>query len=136
MLFSEILKTLILYNRLTQKRVSELTKIPEYRISKYCCDIQEPSKNDIIDLAKFFDVSTDQLLGKTHLTSFSLSLQRVVCTAGLKWYPHPALIYCVKGCEVSSSKWSQLWLSLLLLIMVTFPMPAKCFKYPFNRLLG
>ena len=73
---------------------------------------------------------------QTHLTSFSLSLQRVVCTAGLKWYPHPALIYCVKGCEVSSSKWSQLWLSLLLLIMVTFPMPAKCFKYPFNRLLG
>lgn len=26
-------------------------------------------------------------------------VQRVVCTAGLKWYPHPALIHCVKGCE-------------------------------------
>ncbi|KAF5917655.1 hypothetical protein HPG69_013491 [Diceros bicornis minor] len=36
---------------------------------------------------------------QTHLTSLSLSLQRVVCTAGLKWYPHPALIHCVKGCE-------------------------------------
>ncbi|PKU37770.1 pappalysihypothetical protein [Limosa lapponica baueri] len=23
----------------------------------------------------------------------------VVCTAGLKWYPHPSLIHCVKGCE-------------------------------------
>lgn len=44
---------------------------------------------------------------QAHLTSFSLSLQRVVCTAGLKWYPHPALIHCVKGCEVSSSKWSH-----------------------------
>lgn len=27
-----------------------------------------------------------------------------MCTAGLKWYPHPALIHCVKGCEVSSQK--------------------------------
>ncbi|ELW70629.1 Pappalysin-1 [Tupaia chinensis] len=26
-------------------------------------------------------------------------VERVVCTAGLKWYPHPALIHCVKGCE-------------------------------------
>ena len=43
---------------------------------------------------------------QTHLTSSSLSLQRVVCTAGLKWYPHPALIHCVKGCEVSPSAWS------------------------------
>lgn len=42
---------------------------------------------------------------QTRLTSFSVSLQRVVCTAGLKWYPHPALIHCVKGCEVSPSKW-------------------------------
>lgn len=34
-----------------------------------------------------------------------LSPQRVVCTAGLKWYPHPAMIHCVKGCEVSPQKW-------------------------------
>jgi hypothetical protein len=33
--------------------------------------------------------------------SLSISLQRIVCTAGLKWYPHPAVIHCVKGCEVS-----------------------------------
>ncbi|XP_020846268.1 pappalysin-1 [Phascolarctos cinereus] len=26
-------------------------------------------------------------------------VERVVCTAGLKWYPHPSLIHCVKGCE-------------------------------------
>jgi len=32
---------------------------------------------------------------------FSSLLQSVVCTAGLKWYPHPSLIHCVKGCEVS-----------------------------------
>ncbi|ERE84483.1 pappalysin-1, partial [Cricetulus griseus] len=26
-------------------------------------------------------------------------VERIVCTAGLQWYPHPALIHCVKGCE-------------------------------------
>ncbi|NXF77960.1 PAPP1 protein, partial [Sclerurus mexicanus] len=26
-------------------------------------------------------------------------VKSVVCTAGLKWYPHPSLIHCVKGCE-------------------------------------
>ncbi|XP_072487848.1 pappalysin-1 isoform X2 [Notamacropus eugenii] len=26
-------------------------------------------------------------------------VERVVCTAGLKWYPHPSMIHCVKGCE-------------------------------------
>lgn len=43
---------------------------------------------------------------RTHLTSLSLSLQRVVCTAALKWFPQPALIHCVKGCEVSPYKGS------------------------------
>ncbi|XP_007474796.2 pappalysin-1 isoform X1 [Monodelphis domestica] len=26
-------------------------------------------------------------------------VERVICTAGLKWYPHPSMIHCVKGCE-------------------------------------
>nr|KAF6486398.1 pappalysin 1 [Rousettus aegyptiacus] len=26
-------------------------------------------------------------------------VERVVCTAALKWFPQPALIHCVKGCE-------------------------------------
>ncbi|XP_060126583.1 pappalysin-1 [Zootoca vivipara] len=26
-------------------------------------------------------------------------VKNVVCTAELKWYPHPALIHCIKGCE-------------------------------------
>lgn len=63
MLFSDILKALIQYNNLTQKKVSELTKIPQYRISKYCCFIQEPSLNDIKTLANFFEINTNQLLG-------------------------------------------------------------------------
>ncbi|XP_056678147.1 pappalysin-1 isoform X2 [Monodelphis domestica] len=28
-------------------------------------------------------------------------VERVICTAGLKWYPHPSMIHCVKGCEVT-----------------------------------
>ena len=65
--------------------------------------IQERNRGIECDSSKEMAPSQPQ----THLTSFSLSLQRVVCTAGLKWYPHPALIHCVKGCEVSSSKWSH-----------------------------
>ncbi|KAM7143849.1 pappalysin-1 [Macrochelys suwanniensis] len=26
-------------------------------------------------------------------------VKSVVCTAGLKWYPHPALIHCIKACD-------------------------------------
>ncbi|XP_058843170.1 pappalysin-1-like isoform X3 [Acipenser ruthenus] len=25
--------------------------------------------------------------------------QSVVCTGGLKWYPHPEMVHCIKGCE-------------------------------------
>lgn len=28
--------------------------------------------------------------------------QSIVCTMGLKWYPHPELLHCIKGCEVST----------------------------------
>lgn len=30
------------------------------------------------------------------------ALQSIVCTMGLKWYPHPELLHCIKGCEVST----------------------------------
>lgn len=29
-----------------------------------------------------------------------LVLQSIICTMGLKWYPHPELLHCIKGCEV------------------------------------
>ena len=63
MLFGEVLRTLIQYNNLTQKKTAELTKIPEYKISKYCCLVQEPSLYDIKTLANFFEITTNQLLG-------------------------------------------------------------------------
>lgn len=31
-----------------------------------------------------------------------LAPQSIVCTMGLKWYPHPELLHCIKGCEVSA----------------------------------
>lgn len=64
MKFNEILKTLIIINNTSQKRVGYLTHIPEYKMSKYCCDIQDPSSSDLLSLSNFFGCSVDQLLGK------------------------------------------------------------------------
>lgn len=33
------------------------------------------------------------------IPSFSL-IQNIVCTMGLKWYPNPEALHCIKGCEV------------------------------------
>uniref|UniRef100_A0A672PB20 Pappalysin-1-like n=1 Tax=Sinocyclocheilus grahami TaxID=75366 RepID=A0A672PB20_SINGR len=30
---------------------------------------------------------------------FHSSFQHIVCTMGLKWYPHPEVLNCIKGCE-------------------------------------
>lgn len=39
----------------------------------------------------------------------SVSFQLIVCTMGLKWYPHPEVLRCIKGCEVRRpSKSSQM----------------------------
>lgn len=39
---------------------------------------------------------------------FFVSFQHIVCTMGLKWYPHPEVLHCIKGCEVRKSKSSQM----------------------------
>ncbi|GAA6070807.1 pregnancy-associated plasma protein A, pappalysin 1a isoform X1 [Tachysurus ichikawai] len=34
------------------------------------------------------------------LNSFLLFYQQhITCTMGLKWYPHPEVLHCIKGCE-------------------------------------
>ena len=62
-------------------------------------DLEDLRRGEVLDCSANKEMAPSQ--PQTHLTSSSFSLQRVICTAGLKWYPHPALIHCVKGCEVS-----------------------------------
>ena len=61
--------------------------------------MEGPRRGGVVKCDANTEVGPSQ--SQAHLTSLSLFPQRVVCTAGLKWYPHPALIHCVKGCEVS-----------------------------------
>uniref|UniRef100_A0A8C5DAK0 Sushi domain-containing protein n=1 Tax=Gouania willdenowi TaxID=441366 RepID=A0A8C5DAK0_GOUWI len=42
---------------------------------------------------------TSSFLYSLYHCLFSISLQSIVCTMGLKWYPHPELLHCIKGCE-------------------------------------
>ncbi|MGH0148853.1 UNVERIFIED_CONTAM: hypothetical protein FKN15_019009 [Acipenser sinensis] len=34
-----------------------------------------------------------------HCPAADPTAQSVVCTGGLKWYPHPETVHCIKGCE-------------------------------------
>lgn len=47
-------------------------------------------------------MQSDQVRRK-HLITICLwciVLQSIVCTMAMKWYPHPELLHCIKGCEV------------------------------------
>lgn len=51
---------------LSQKRLSELTNISRQQISKIECDDSHLTRNNIIILADFFEVSTEYLLGRSN----------------------------------------------------------------------
>ncbi len=52
------------------------------------------------------------------ISLFNSSFQHIVCTMGLKWYPHPEVLHCIKGCEVrhlDTCPYPLKWLSILCL---------------------
>ncbi len=52
---------------ITQEELGKIVKVSKASFSKYEADTIEPSKDTIIALANFFNVSTDYLYGKTEL---------------------------------------------------------------------
>ena len=50
-------------SNLTQKKIAEMLNVTVSTFSHWECDYQEPSFKDLISIGKFFNVSTDYLLG-------------------------------------------------------------------------
>ena len=59
-----ILKTLLKFENVTQRKLSVLTMIPEYKISKYCRGEQEVDVSDAAALSRAFDITFEQLYGQ------------------------------------------------------------------------
>ncbi|XP_062340727.1 pappalysin-1-like [Osmerus eperlanus] len=60
------------------------------------CDMMcSDSSNDIVILPS--NMTSDSVL-KEHWRN-PPKVKTIVCTMGLKWYPHPAQLHCIKGCE-------------------------------------
>ena len=61
--FGEILRELRTDKKLTQPQLAEAIGVSKSMISMWETGINEPTASNIIKLAKFFDVTTDYLLG-------------------------------------------------------------------------
>lgn len=63
--FGQRLKTLRKEKKLTQKQLAELFKISESGVSMFENDSREPSLELIDNMATYFDVSVDYLMGRS-----------------------------------------------------------------------
>lgn len=63
--FAERLKSLRTSSNLTQKQLATETGFSERGIQNYELRTRKPNSDTIINLADYFDVSTDYLLGRT-----------------------------------------------------------------------
>ena len=61
--FSERLKELRLENNLSQRTLAKQIGVSQAAIARWESNLQAPSIDNAIALAKFFNVSTDYLLG-------------------------------------------------------------------------
>lgn len=71
MKFGNILRELIELNNLTQKQLGQDLKISPSTIGNYVGNIREPNHSTLLEIAKYFDVSTDYLLGYSHKDKLS-----------------------------------------------------------------
>ncbi len=63
--FSNRLRELRTENKLTQKELATNLSIPIPTLSHWECGYAEPSHEDILAICKFFNVSSDYLLGRS-----------------------------------------------------------------------
>ena len=61
--FGERLKELRIERGLTQKQVAEALAVTIPTLSHWECNYQEPSFKDLMSICKFYEVTSDYLLG-------------------------------------------------------------------------
>lgn len=87
--FGERLGDLISSRGINQSQLAEQTGIKQSAISEYIngrkngAEPRSPDCATIIELSKFFDVSTDFLLGRTDVQSPSVEIQAIAASTGL-----------------------------------------------------
>ncbi len=65
--FGEKLKELRLEKGLTQRQVAEDLSVTVSTLSHWECNYQEPSFKDLMTLCRFYEVSSDFLIGLTEI---------------------------------------------------------------------
>lgn len=63
--FAERLKTLISEKEISQKILAENTQLSDAIISRWIKGKRQPTADNIITIADYFDVTADYLLGRT-----------------------------------------------------------------------
>ena len=71
------INSLIAENNVTQKTVSEFLEVKPNIISYWCAGTRVPNTAQIIKLAKYFNVSTDYLLGLTDIKSTDTTIKDI-----------------------------------------------------------
>ena len=61
--FKDVLNKIMFEKKLTDKDLADFLKVDIEEIEDYRIGIKEPSVNNIIKLADYFDVTTDYLIG-------------------------------------------------------------------------
>lgn len=88
-----ILKTLLKFEGITQRKLSILTSIPEYKISKYCRGEQEVDVSDAAALSKAFDITFEQLYGQdNYFNWFIIYYSQMVEIFPVKYQPLPEIL--------------------------------------------
>ena len=78
MLFGNILKDLMHLNNLTQKQLGQELNIAPSTIGNYVRNIRQPDYSTLIEIAKYFDVSTDYLLGHSCKNKLTLDEETLI----------------------------------------------------------
>lgn len=64
MKFAEILKNLLIEHDLSQAQLAKSIGYTQRAVSKWICNQSEPTESAILAVSKYFEVSTDYLLGR------------------------------------------------------------------------
>ena len=107
MSFEERLKSLMKEKRITQNKLAEKISVSEASVHHFCRGENSPRMEILIELAKFFDVTTDYLLGLSDIKKYQKDAQ-----VRYEGFDESDYIYCpicgeIVGCNDESQRIDQ-----------------------------
>ena len=80
------INTLLAIRRVKQKELAKVLGVKDNIISYFCSGARKPNLEQIIEIAKYFNVSTDYLLGLTDIKSTNVKVKDICDYTGLTEY--------------------------------------------------